>query len=326
MERFGMAILAFDIGTTFGRAWLVENGRILGASRERGGARDVAQGRQRGWVIDLMLRLGRSAVKDAAAEWSSIDAALAFGMITSELGLEEIPHLDAPVGVKDIAGALRERRVEELPVPLFLVPGVRSPNDGVELSDVMRGEETQVVGLVSSPGTRLPLVFVSTGSHTKFVFVDTDSRICWSITTLSGELIWALHRETILSKLVDPTHSLDDLSFVERGARAVQDGGLSRALFATRLLNVLSDANPSKCSDFLHGAVAEADIQSLRATVRARGLTKASVVVTKGTALAGAYAHLLSDEPWVDEIRILEEALAPSGAWKLYMAKETGAA
>ncbi len=49
-----MAILAFDVGTTFGRAWLVENGRILSASRERGGARDVAQGRQRGWVVDVV--------------------------------------------------------------------------------------------------------------------------------------------------------------------------------------------------------------------------------------------------------------------------------
>jgi 2-dehydro-3-deoxygalactonokinase len=325
MKRFGRAILAFDVGTTFGRAWLVENGRILSASRERGGARDVAQGRQREWVVDLLLRLARSALKEAGAEWSSVRAALAFGMITSELGLEEVPHLEAPVGIKDIAGALRERRVDELPVPLFLVPGVRSTNDG-ELDDVMRGEETQVAGLVSSPETRLPLVFVSTGSHTKFVFVDADSRICWSVTTLSGELIWALHRETILSKLVDPSHSLGDLSFVERGARAAQEGGLSRALFATRLLNVLSDADPSKCSDFLYGAVAEADIQCLRATVRARGLTKASVVVTEGTALAGAYTHLLSDEPWVDEITTLEGALGPSGAWRLYLARETGAA
>jgi 2-dehydro-3-deoxygalactonokinase len=326
MERSGMAILAFDVGTTFGRAWLVEDGRILSASRERGGARDVAQGRQRGWVIDLLLRLARSALKEAGAGWSSVDAAVAFGMITSELGLEEVPHLEAPVGIKDIAGALRERRLDELPVPLLLVPGVRSPNDGVGLDDVMRGEETQVTGLVSSTEARLPLVFVSTGSHTKFVFVDADSRICWSVTTLSGELIWALHRETILSKLVDPSHLLDDLSFVERGARAVQEGGLSRALFATRLLNVLSNADPSKCSDFLYGAVAEADIQCLRATVRARGLTKASVVVAKGTALAGAYTHLLSDEAWVDEITILEGALGPSGAWRLYVARETGAA
>lgn len=321
-----MAILAFDVGTTFSRAWLVENDRILSASRERGGARDVAQGRQRGWVIDLLLRLARSVLKEAGAEWSSVDAAVAFGMITSELGLEEVPHLEAPVGIKDIAGALRECRVDELPVPLLLVPGVRSPNDVVELNDVMRGEETQVAGLVSSPEVRLPLVFVSTGSHTKFVFVDTDSRICWSVTTLSGELIWAMHRETILSKLIDPSHSLDDLTFVERGARAVKDGGLSRALFATRLLNVLSGTDPSKCSDFLHGAVAEADIQCLRATVRARGLTNASVVVTKGTALAGVYTHLLSDEPWVNEITILEGALGPSGAWRLYVAREMGAA
>jgi 2-dehydro-3-deoxygalactonokinase len=247
-------------------------------------------------------------------------------MITSELGLAEVPHLEAPVGIKDIAGALRELSLDELPVPLFLVPGVRSPNGGVELNDVMRGEETQVTGLVSSPEARLPLVFVSTGSHTKFVFVDTDSRICWSVTTLSGELIWALHHETILSKLIDPSHSLDDLSFVERGARTVRDAGLSRALFATRLLNVLSGVDPNNCSDFLYGAVAEADIQCLRATVRARGLTKASVVVAKGTALAGAYAHLLSDEPWVDDITILERALGPSGAWKLYIARETGVA
>jgi 2-dehydro-3-deoxygalactonokinase len=310
-------IVAVDSGTTRTRAWVVVDGVVRDGASTVAGARDLARTRDRAWLLDQVREVSDRALATADVAWSDVDAVVAFGMITSELGLVELPHLVAPVDAGELARAILEwTETPVLPSRLLLVPGVRNASQDVERADFMRGEETQVVGLLALAKVEPPLLYVSVGSHPKFVWIDADNRIAWSVTTLSGELLWALHRETILADLVNPDGRLADLDAVEQGARVAEAAGLSRALFAARLLNRIGDASPETCSAFIYGALARADLGALRTTLPATAGMERIVLAGHGPLLE-AYRHLLTRAN-AGSIHAVEEPLGAIGARTLY--------
>ena len=97
------------------------------------------------------------------------------------LGLEEVPHLQAPVSLPMLAEAMLERRYgDALPAPVHLVPGVRSGRE-LELSRLHArrgdGDRRSARPRRDQP----PFLYISTGSHSKFVGVDRDGQIDWSL-------------------------------------------------------------------------------------------------------------------------------------------------
>jgi 2-dehydro-3-deoxygalactonokinase len=319
-------IVAVDSGTTSTRAWVLERGEVKAGSDTRGGARDVARTKDRSELLSRVRTLVDDALARAGSTWEAVEAVVAFGMITSELGLEEVPHLEAPVSCRMLAEAMRERRYgDALPAPVHLVPGVRSGGEDLDLADFMRGEETEVAGLLGLGEPDPPFLYISTGSHTKFVGVDREGRIDWILTTLSGELLLALHRETILAELIDLEASLTDLQALEDGARFVERAGLTRTLFGARLLNRVRGLSAASCSDFLHGAVAGADLLSLRRAAETRGGLPGRVAIGGKGSLREAYRHLLQREPGVVDLSAFDVPLGALGAWNLFTTEREAA-
>lgn len=310
-----MLVVGLDSGTTSTRAWAMEAGDVVGSAQARIGARDVAGHEDREWLADRVREVATEALREADTEWGSVEAVVAFGMITSELGLEEVPHLEAPIGLDDLASGM-VRTDRWFPVPLYLVPGVRSPADHYAEADFMRGEETEVIGVLAE-GHAPPFVLISPGSHTKFVVVDDRARIVWSFTTLTGELIWALHQETILSNLLDPSRHAEDHEAVEEGARLAAEYGLSRALFSARVRNRLDGADPERCSDFIHGALGGSDLQALE-RARERHPLPGTILITDTSPLTDVYRHLLEAESWVESVKTSDRPLGARGAWELF--------
>jgi 2-dehydro-3-deoxygalactonokinase len=319
-------IVVVDSGTTSTRVWVVEQGDVKATSSSRSGARDVARTKDRSELLRRIRELADEALAAAGSTWKAVEAIVAFGMITSELGLEEVPHLEAPVGRRMLAAALVERRYgDTLPAPVYLVPGVRSGGKELELADFMRGEETEVAGLLALGEPEAPFLYISTGSHTKFLAVDREGRIDWSLTTLSGELLLALQRETILAELIDLEAPPTDLAALEEGARFVERAGLSRALFGARLLNRMRGASVTFCSDFLHGAVAGADLLSLRDAAETRGGLPDRVAIGGQGTLGDAYRHLLEAQWGVAELHRFDVPLGALGAWSLFTTEREAA-
>jgi 2-dehydro-3-deoxygalactonokinase len=319
-------IVVVDSGTTSTRVWVVEDGNVKASSSSRSGARDVVRTKDRGELLGRIRELADEALAAAGSTWEAVEAIVAFGMITSELGLEEVPHLEAPVDCTMLAAALVERRYGDvLPAPVHLVPGVRSGGTELELADFMRGEETEVAGLLALREPEPPFLYISTGSHTKFVGVDREGRIDWSLTTLSGELLLALQRETILAELIDLEAPPTDLAALQEGARFVERAGLSRALFGARLLNRVRGVSAAFCSDFLHGAVAGADLLSLRRAVETRGGLAERVAIGGQGTLRDAYRHLLERQWGVAELRQFDVPLGALGAWNLFTTEREAA-
>lgn len=313
-------ILAIDTGTTRTRVWmLTEDGDPIEAASGLAGARDLAGRHDREWLAEQLQQVTEDALDSLGIGWGEIEAVVGFGMITSELGLIEVPHLPAPVAWPELAAAMARWETPLLPVPLFLVPGVRTEADRVEGTDVMRGEETEIVGLLSLDQLSPPFLYVSPGSHSKFAWIDESARIAWSLTTLSGELLWALHRETILAELVDLDAATLGVTRVEEGARFADTHGLTRTLFVARLANRLQQLPPSECSSLLHGAVAGTDLRALERRLPQQ-MPPVPVALLSDSTLGEAYRQLLESRAWVQEIHIIEQPLGAIGARALYEA------
>lgn len=318
-----MRIVAIDSGTTNTKVWVVTDGQVVAEAHGRGGAGDVARGQPRSWLAKRIRSVANEALAEAKLDWSDIDAAVGFGMLTSEHGLEEVPHLVAPVGVTQLVQGLRQRDHDDtIPAPFYLIPGVlcSDPADRTD-PDFMRGEETNVVGLLELGRTKPPFLYVSPGSHTKFVAVGQFGQIEWSFTTLSGELIWALSQHTILSPILDPSLPLTDTNAAELGAQVARHAGLSRALYSTRLASRLSGFNEASCTDFARGAVAASDIDGLRTVPE----LPPTVIIGAGSELGPFYHRFLTEESWATKVEETSEPLGPLGAWTVYSLRQRNA-
>jgi 2-dehydro-3-deoxygalactonokinase len=205
-------LLALDWGTSSLRAGLLgEGGRVL-------------ELRYRPWGILHLPEGGfAAALQGIAGDWLSARPglpAVASGMVGSAQGWREAPYAEVPADAAALARRLL--RFEALPgVMLHIVPGVRR---GGERPEVMRGEETQIVGLLTqsaSAGARLVLP----GTHSKWVRVD-GGRIADFHTYMTGELFALLREHSILGRPAREAGGGEpsDVAF-DAGVVAVRDGG-----------------------------------------------------------------------------------------------------
>ena len=299
MEQETCAVFV-DMGTTNTRVWLARGGQILASARAQIGVRDSARdgsnARLREGLRNLLvevIRQGRLHTRFAEPR-----CVIAAGMITSTLGLSEVPHLEAPAGLREMALGVRRLHFPDVTeLPILLVPGVRTGTLTADVgqtcsADIMRGEETLCMGLIANGLAPLPGVVLNLGSHWKAISLDVEGRIVSSVTSLSGEMIHAVQTTTILaSALPQERPQLLDSQWLEAGMAEQRASGLARALFCVRLLEQAKATTAEQRFAFLAGAMIASDLDALMSK---KVLGKANNVSLIGhPALAGAWRHAL---------------------------------
>ena len=152
-------IITIDGGTTNTRISLVSDKTIRDRIKTRVGARDSLDGTPlRETVRDgIKELLARNRLSE-----NDITAVALSGMIGSESGLKDIPHILAPAGKEELRqAAVRADMPEITGIPMYFIPGVRTFGtdaftqnmSAAEICrsatdcDIMRGEETELVGI-----------------------------------------------------------------------------------------------------------------------------------------------------------------------------------
>ncbi len=291
-------VVYIDGGTTNSRMWLVADGIPLARHAVSTGVRDVARGDRRKFEKGLRAGIDEVARKGRLDGFAPPNRVVAAGMIASELGLGEVPHVETPAGAREVAAGIRIIQAPAVTdLEVLLVPGVRTggsidhPRD-VGATDVMRGEETLCLGLMElgmlPPGGAL----YNLGSHWKIVQTDSERRISSSMTSLTGELIHAVQSDTILASSVPPDRPTElDEEWLAAGMREAETAGLPRALFCVRLLEQRCESTPGQRLAFLVGAVLASELKPLlrSATIS----TRTPVVIAGGGAAPEAVGMIL---------------------------------
>ena len=262
MGMDGALRLWIDGGTTNTRFTLTRGEEVVERTCRRVGAANADQSLRNAPLA--------AAVADEIAALESrhgvrIERICASGMITSQNGLLEVPHLSAPAGLYELARGVRTVRLAEVSqtAPVDFIPGVRC-GEGMA-ADVMRGEETEIMGWREEAGNRLFLHF---GSHNKAILVK-EGRIVQSLTTLSGELLYAVTHDTILRSAAGGEPPADFFAEdAERGFEAAAAGGVTRTLFEARLYAIQGGKTPAQVYAFLVGALAQQDLLAFEPLLR----------------------------------------------------------
>lgn len=258
-----MAHVAIDSGTTTTRVRLWHEGEVRWTATRPVGARDTTA---TGSTARLREALGELIAQLRRETRLPLEAAVCSGMITSNVGLLEVPHLLAPAAPGMIAANLVRHDFPDIAdLPFVFVPGVKTLPATLSLgtlaeADVLRGEECECLGLGELAEIRGPATFLHFGSHHKAIDVAADGTITASRTGITGELYAAITEHTILkSSTVHIEAELID-EFARAGLEAARIHSLARALFLVRVGEQLWQRTPEQMTSFLLGALAGADL------------------------------------------------------------------
>ena len=236
------AIISVDWGLSSFRCRLLDaGGTILDTRQSSRGVRAV-EGRD-----------FRAALLTMVGDWIAAQPGtplLLSGMIGSRLGWIEAPYVPCPAGLAEIASALLPLDIAGLP-RTFIVPGVEFQTS--ERTDIMRGEECEILGCLGDPAARAAL-YLAPGTHSKWIDVDGD-RITGFTTAMTGELFALLSTQSALAEMVSGT-AVDAASFAAglvMARHAFARGGVLPLLFRIRSDGVLGRRRPPQSRGLLSG-------------------------------------------------------------------------
>jgi 2-dehydro-3-deoxygalactonokinase len=239
------ALIGVDWGTSSLRAFLIgAQGEVIDGVSSSEGIMQVS-----GQAFEAVLdRLIGPWVKQAKLP------ILASGMITSRNGWVETPYAEMPLGACGLAGALVPHKVTSGAL-IHFVTGAATEHAGGP--DVMRGEETQIVG-----ASALDLndgIFVMPGTHSKWVEVANEQIVDFS-TYMTGEIFAALKEHTILGTLMKD-NDFNEGAFV-MGVKAGLDGNsnLLHSLFHVRTLPLMGKIANVATADYMSGLLIGTEI------------------------------------------------------------------
>jgi 2-dehydro-3-deoxygalactonokinase len=176
-------------------------------------------------------------------------------MVGSNLGWRAVPYLDCPVNLAEVGRNLC--LVQDGDAPVWIVPGLRGPGP-TAAPDLIRGEETQVLGWLRTEAAQGRQAICHPGTHAKWVVLE-DERLVRFVTFMTGELYAVLSRHSVLrSEAV-----ADDEAAFDQGLAAAGDGGaLAARIFSarTRVVAALSPAAPETTASYLSGLLIGAEI------------------------------------------------------------------
>jgi 2-dehydro-3-deoxygalactonokinase len=293
-------LIALDWGTTRLRAYRVgDEGRVLERRSREAGILKVPDG-------DFARTLA-----DTAGDWLAAAPeapVIAAGMIGSRQGWREVPYVPCPAGLEEIAAGLAQVAAAEGRA-VRLVPGLMLPAAAGGFPDVMRGEETQILGLLATRAEAARRCFVLPGTHSKWTWTE-GHKIVRFATYMTGELFELATRHGILGRLMT-TAEPEPEAFARGLARAAAarhapPGRLLHELFSARTLALLGEMPGSAVAGYLSGLLIGSEVAAALAEEAVR-----SVTIVAGDALADLYARALRSA--AVEVDVAEPDAAAAG-------------
>jgi len=268
-----------DCGTTNSRVYIVnENADIIGQAEKKVGVRDTAIQGNNQVLKEGLVESFYKALEVSRLNLPDVSFVISSGMITSEIGLLEIPHLWAPASISELAKNIKkihDLSIFPVDIPIYFIRGIKNKYNSYTASienvgelDFMRGEETQVAGLLELYDIRPPFITVVLSSHTKFIPVDGMKNILGSITTISGQVYEAIVKETNVGKSIRQDSTFDEENYfdgkiVNSAFYWIKESGFLRSLLLPRFMDVLLKTKWYERKLFMESIIASEDLKAM---------------------------------------------------------------
>ena len=240
MEKFSDKWIAVDWGTSFFRAYLIENEEVVNAVKTNDGMKFVQNNNFEEILVKLI---------DPWLDYNYKTEVLASGMVGSKQGWIEAPYQKTPCSLHNIdfiSPPVKDKRFS-----LKIFSGISQSNK----PDVMRGEETQIAGFLhDNPNFNGSICLP--GTHSKWVQIENGHIINFK-TFMTGELFEIISKNSVLVHSVTSNKILKNelISAVDEIFKKPEIFG--NALFQLRADDLInsrgSEIYKSKLSGYLLG-------------------------------------------------------------------------
>ncbi len=267
-------LIAVDWGTTNFRAFRFEAGRVAERREAPRGIMQVPGGDFEGTFLEQL------------GDWlhAAPDAPVIFsGMIGSRQGWSEAPYVSCPA---DLSALAKLHRFETRSGRTVHIVAGLSAVGPTGVHDVVRGEETQVVGFADSAVVE-PRLFCLPGTHAKWVTVSGET-IQGFATAMTGEVFGVLSQHSILGRLMEGDQ--DDEDAFGRGLeRSGEAGGLLHHLFGVRAEGLFGAVPVTGLRSYLSGILIGHEVRAML-----NQAPEGPVTIVGAGAVSGLYARALA--------------------------------
>jgi 2-dehydro-3-deoxygalactonokinase len=253
---FGTRFLAVDWGTTNRRTFLIEDGQAVRSERDGHGV---------------------TAVSDFVAEVAALRAdmgdlpVLLAGMVGSNIGWRLAPYAQAPAGIGDLAAQLLR-----IDARTAIVPGIATA------SDVMRGEEVQLLGAAAAGLVPPDALLCQPGTHCKWAELEAGT-VARFTTAMTGELFALLRAHGLLAAQLGADVTLNDA--FRAGVEEGKSRDLAASLFGIRAARLLGTRDDADAASYASGLLIGSDVAA-----RLSGWRPDTVHILADPELGGLYA------------------------------------
>ncbi len=179
------------------------------------------------------------------------------GMASASIGMMELPYTAIPFKIN--GGQLNVEKIaadEKFEHDVLLISGLKTNKD------VMRGEETMIVGCdIKTSSTKQ--LFIFPGTHSKQVIVQNGSVIDLK-TYMTGELFDLLHNKSILAASVEPDNisSIGNDQFT-KGIEEAKDSNFLNNIFHVRAKHLFGELGKKENHHYLSGLLIGEELKDI---------------------------------------------------------------
>lgn len=237
--------IAVDWGTSNLRAWAMKGDRPVKTGGSDKGMGTLAPAQFEGALLDVV------------SDWlDGPTPVIACGMVGARQGWIEAPYRQVPCTPVD--GAMVKAPASDPRLDVRIIAGLCQDRP----ADVMRGEETQIAGLLHT-APKFDGVLCLPGTHTKWAHISAGEVISFT-TYMSGEMFALLAKSSVLRHSVT-TDGWSDTDFTT----AVEDTlshpeRLASRLFGLRAESLLSGLGPEAARARLSGMLIGLELAGAR--------------------------------------------------------------
>lgn len=250
-------LIALDWGTTSCRAFLLgDDGVVLAERRQQSGVKALSTSAETAGTPRT--QAFERAFEQLCGDW--LDASpklpvIACGMVGSNRGWVETPYRSLPVDL--VANGLVMSTVAARDGSLVhIIPGLIADQ---AVPDVIRGEETQVLGALGvtagADNADIDRIVLLPGTHSKWVRA-TGTTVTAFKTFMTGEFFALLTTESTLAQLATAAGETDWAAFdtgLDVAASTAGGGGILATAFSARTLAMTGGIAADQVEDYLSG-------------------------------------------------------------------------
>jgi len=178
------------------------------------------------------------------------------GMASSTIGMRSLPYAQLPFSCSGKDLHVENIQHSSIQQPVYLVSGVAAEDD------VIRGEETQLIGLHNFNPDQKSFLYILPGTHSKHVYVK-DHNVVGYDTFMTGEMFEVISKYTILRDSIKSSPLTD--AHREAFVLGIQSepSQLLKHLFKIRAKDILSKTSKEENFFFLSGLLIGQELSSI---------------------------------------------------------------